>query len=90
MTTKSHFSLYNIEDHDSLVCEVYTYDSDDSLKFMLSRIEKLSIDDLIAAKEIKEITIDDVNDEIEKALKPVVDFLGQIVETLVAETEPTK
>lgn len=78
------------EDFDSLVCEVYTDESDDSLKLMLSRIDKLAIDDLSAAKDIKDITVENVNDEIEKAVKPVVDFLGQFVEAPNAETEPAK
>ena len=56
------------EDDDSLVCELTGSESDDSLMFKLSRIDKVAIKDLSTAEKIDEITAEQIEAEIVKVL----------------------
>ena len=56
------------EDDDSLVCELTGSESDDSLQYKLSRIDKVTIKDLSTAEKIDEITAEQIEAEITKIL----------------------
>jgi hypothetical protein len=56
------------EDDDSLVCELTNSESDDSLQYKLSRIDKVTIKDLSTAEKIDEITAEQIEAEITKIL----------------------
>ena len=60
------------QEEDSLVCELNTSESDQSAIFRISRIDKVNIEDLGASENINEITVDQINDELESILKMVV------------------
>lgn len=66
---ESSFTVDFYEDWDSLVCELYTNESDQSAKFMISRVDKLNIEDLSASKNINEITVDSIKAELENLVK---------------------
>lgn len=57
------------QEDDSLVCELYTGESDQSVMFKISRIDKVDIKDLSASENINEITVEKVNAELEPLLK---------------------
>ncbi|MBR2855154.1 MAG: hypothetical protein IKE81_12600 [Clostridia bacterium] len=57
------------QDGDSLVCELYSGESDQSATFKISRIDKIDIADLSAAENINEITVDQINAGLESLLK---------------------
>ena len=57
------------QDDDSLVCEMYTGNSFETVKFRLSRIDKIDIEDLSTAEKITEITVDDTNAVLESVAK---------------------
>ena len=59
------------EDGDSLVCELRTGESDQSLMFKLSRIDKIDIEDLSAAENV-ELTEETLKAEFENILKTVL------------------
>ena len=54
---------------DSLVCELYTSESDQSATFKISRIDKLDIPDLNASEKIDEITAEKIEGELTNLLK---------------------
>ena len=60
------------EDGDSLVAELNATGSDKPAMFKMSRIDKLNIENLGAAKDINEITVEKINAELENLLKSVV------------------
>ena len=55
-----------------LVCELNSSETDESVKYVISRINKLDIEDLSTAKNLNEITVDsidaDINAELDKIL----------------------
>ena len=57
------------QDENSLVCELNTSESDEPALFKISRIEKVTIDDLSASENINEITADQIKSELEFLLK---------------------
>ena len=59
------------EDGDSLVCELRTGESDQSLMFKLSRIDRIDIEDLSAAENV-ELTEETLKAEFENILKTVL------------------
>jgi len=56
------------EDGDSLVCELMSGSSDQSAKFMLSRVDKLEIEDLSASQNITEITVEAIEAQLTSLL----------------------
>ena len=60
------------QEEDSLVCELSTNESDRSVMFKISRIDKLNIEDLSASENINEITVDQINAVLESLLNTVV------------------
>ncbi|MGX8679747.1 MAG: hypothetical protein ACQGQO_11685, partial [Sphaerochaetaceae bacterium] len=60
------------QDEDSLVAELGTNESDRTVQFKLSRIDKVNIEDLSASEDINEITLEKINAELEKLLKLVI------------------
>lgn len=60
------------QEDDSLICELNASGSEQPAFFKLSRIDKVNIDDLSAANNIDEITVDKVNAELENILKKVI------------------
>ena len=46
------------QDDDSLVCEMNTSESDTPVRFKLSRIDRVNIEDLSASENVNEITVD--------------------------------
>ncbi len=71
------------EGDDCLICEVKTNESDDSLMFKLSRIDKIEMEDLSASWNINEITVDMIKTELGNVLTTV---LQQAAEANEAET----
>lgn len=61
------FDFY--EEDDSLVCEMSTYDSDNTATLKISRIDKVDIQDLSTAENLNEITVEKINDELGGLLK---------------------
>lgn len=57
------------EDGDSLICELKTSESDQSLKYMISRIDKIAIEDLSASENLNEITNEEFKAELDSVLK---------------------
>jgi hypothetical protein len=57
------------EENDSLVCEMYTNKSFESVKLKLSRVDKINYEDLSAAEKITEITANDIDAGLEKFAK---------------------
>jgi hypothetical protein len=60
------------QEEDSLVCELSTNESDRSVMFKISRIDKLNIDDLSASENINEITVDQINAVLKGLLNMVI------------------
>ena len=56
----------------NLVCELNSSDNNESAKYMVSRIDKLNIEDLSAAKNLNEITVNSINAELDKLLNAFV------------------
>ena len=56
------------KEDDSLICELKTGESDASLMFKLSRIDRIAMEDLSASKAINEITADMIKAELEDVL----------------------
>ena len=61
------FDFY--EDGDSLVCEMNTSGSDQPVCFKISRIDKVDIKDLSASENINEITVEQIEAELEPLMK---------------------
>ena len=59
------------EDGDSLVCELYSGESDQSAMFKISRIDRVDIQDLSASENINEITVEQIEGELESLLKAI-------------------
>ena len=68
------------EDDDSLVCELRTNESDDSLIFRMSRIDKIEMKDLSAAENTTEITVDMIKTELGNFLMQVLQQATKAVE----------
>ena len=60
------------QDGDSLVCELSTSDSDQPAIFRISRIDRMNLEDLSASANINEITVELIEGEMEKILKPFI------------------
>ena len=60
------------QEDDSLVCDMYDDDSDDSATFRISRIDKTNIEDLSASKNIREITADQLDREMGSLMGMVI------------------
>ena len=57
------------QENDSLVCELYTGETDQSAVFRISRIDKVEIKDLSALENISEITVEQIEAELEPLMK---------------------
>ena len=57
------------QDDDSLVGEMYTDGSDETVQYRLSRIDKVDIKDLSTSEKITEITAEQINADMEAILK---------------------
>ena len=69
------------EEDDSLICELSTDKSDRTVQFKISRIDKVTIDDLSASENITEITVEDIQSELGNILKEAIPALGNDAET---------
>ena len=65
-------NILDVKEDDSLICELRTGESDQSLMFKLSRIDRIDIEDLSAAENVTEITGDTLKAELENILKTVL------------------
>jgi hypothetical protein len=63
------------EADDSLIAELSTNESDRTVQFKISRIDKVNIEDLSASENITEITVDDIYNELGNILKEAVPAL---------------
>ena len=63
------------QDDDSLVSELYTNQSDRTVQFKISRIDKVDFEDLSASEKINEITVDDIYNELGNLLKMAIPAL---------------
>ena len=59
------------EDDDSLVCEMNTSESDQPVRFKLSRIDRVNIEDLSASKNVNEITFE-IDGDLEDLVKTIL------------------
>jgi hypothetical protein len=57
------------QEDDSLVCELFTSEPDQSAVFRISRIDKVDIKDLSASENINEITAEQIKAELEPLMK---------------------
>ena len=57
------------QEDDSLVCELYTSEPDQAAVFRISRIDKVDIKDLSASENINEITVEQIEAELEPLMK---------------------
>lgn len=64
------------QDDDSLVCELYSDNDDQSATFKISRVDKITIEDLSASEKITEITASDINAALEGLLKMALPRTG--------------
>ena len=69
------------EADDSLIAELSTNESDRTVQFKISRIDKVNIEDLSASENITEITVDDIYNELGNILKEAVPALENNAKT---------
>jgi hypothetical protein len=60
------------QEDDSLVCELYTSESEESAIFRISRIDKVNIEDLSASENINEITAEQITAVLKGLLKVIL------------------
>lgn len=76
------------EDDDSLICEMKTSESDQSLKYRISRIDRVEVNDLSASEKITEITGETLKTEMEALLKLVFPAKAPEAAAETAEAAP--
>lgn len=68
------------QDEDSLISELYSDKADQTVLFKISRIEKANFDDLTAAQNINELTVDGIYTELGNLLKNAIPALNNTTE----------
>ena len=78
------------EEDDSLICELKTSESEESLQYKISRIDKVEISDLSASEKITEITGEMLKTEMEAMLKLLLPAKAGDAGTEAAPEEPAE